>query len=132
MLTLPHSRPLLISGFLGGAALLSGCDSQGPNTACAAPRSIAIQLTVTDSTTGAGIADSAYGLIVSGTYSDSLHHVVPSPTLLIAGDSLGTYSVTVQRPGYADWTRQGVSVSQVGLCGNVLPVALDVPLQPLP
>jgi len=69
---------------------------------------------------------------MAGAYSDSLHHVPPSPTLLIAGDSLGTYSVTVQRSGYADWTRTGVSVTQVGVCGNVLPVALDVPLQPLP
>lgn len=132
MTALSRFRSSLATPLCCLSAGLAACDSAGPNVACAAPRSIAIELSVTDSTTGLGIADSAFGLITDGAYSDSLHHVFPSPTVLIAGESLGTYAVTVGRPGYAAWSRTGIAVTQRGVCGNVVPVALAAPLQPLP
>ncbi len=132
MSALPRFRHALPAALCGLVVALTACDSGAPNSACTAPRSIAIELTVTDSTTGAGIADSAFGQIVAGAYTDSLHHVAPSATLLIAGESLGTYAVSVGRAGYAAWSRSGIAVTRRGLCGNVLPVALAAPLQPLP
>ncbi len=132
MRPMPRFRSGPLAVLACSTALLSACDSQGPNVACTAVRSIAIQLTVTDSVTGVAIADSAFGQVVAGLYTDSLHHVFSSPALLIGGDSLGTYDVTLSRSGYATWTRAGIAVTQVGVCGNVRPVALDALLQPLP
>jgi hypothetical protein len=103
---------------------LIGClnDSSGPNTFCAAPRSIAVQLNVSDSSSGVALADSATGTVVSGGYQDSLHQV--STTTLWGGDRIGTYTVTVQRPAYRAWVMTHVAVSQKGPCGNVIPVDL--------
>ena len=91
---------------------------------CMAPRSIAIALTIVDSVTGAGIADSATGSVTASAYQDSLHHILGFDSLAWAGERLGTYSVTVHRPRYADWTRASVVVSTQGFCGNVIPVPL--------
>jgi hypothetical protein len=113
--------------------LLEGCNSGLPTTGeCAAPNSIAIVLTVTDSVSGDSIADSASGTVTAGAYSDSLHHYLGFPALLAGGDQLGTYAVTVARPGYAPWGRTGVAVTHKGVCGNVEPVVLQARLHPSP
>jgi hypothetical protein len=112
--------------------LAVGCTDYGPNAACTAARSIAIEVRVTDSITGLARADSATGQVQAGSYSDSLVQFDTSTDLLFAGDRLGTYSVTISRPGYVAWSRSGVGVTQRGVCGNVLPVHLDALLQPGP
>jgi hypothetical protein len=61
---------------------------------------------------------------------DTLEH--ENSLTLLGGQLLGTYDVTVQRPGYSGWTQSGVAVTQTGPCGNVEPVNLTAPLQPLP
>jgi hypothetical protein len=123
--------------FLGpvtAAWLLAGCGSSGssgPVAFCTAPRSIAIEVEVHDSITGAARADGATGTVATATYADSLHHD-GSDTTLYSGDRLGTYQVLVQRPGYVDWDRMGIVVSTTGTCGNVLPVRLQARLVPTP
>lgn len=126
------SHTLLRSLPIPALLLAAGCSDYGPNAACAAVRSIAIEVNVTDSITGLARADSATGLVQSGSYTDSLLPYGSTPNLLFAGDRLGTYSVTVSRPGYATWSRTGIAVTNRGACGNVLPVQLDAPLQPGP
>jgi hypothetical protein len=94
---------------------------------CTAPRSIAVILTALDSATHASVADSAHGLVQSGTYVDSLRL---SSGVLEGGTKLGTYEVTVERPGYHQWIRTNVQVTRQGPCGNVIPVLLTALLQP--
>jgi hypothetical protein len=112
--------------------LASACGSQqaAPTGFCTAPAPIAIEATVTDSVSGRPLADSALGLVQAGSYVDSLHHVSTSPALLFGGQRLGTYQVTISRTGYSPWQRSGISVTQTGPCGNVLPVQLNARLQP--
>jgi hypothetical protein len=121
----------LVATFLATALL--ACDNPGPGGFCTAPRSIAVQLDVSDSLTGVGLADSAAGTAVSGGYQDSLHHFgSPPATTLWGGDRIGIYTVTVQRPAYRDWVKANVRVSQVGECGNVIPVDLVARLVHVP
>ena len=116
-----------------GLGLLGGCGTGDPFAGeCSAPRSIAIALTVTDSVSGDSIADGASGTVTAGAYSDSLQHVVGFPALLVGGDRLGTYAISLTRPGYAAWGRAGVAVTHVGVCGNVEPVELVARLQAAP
>ena len=96
---------------------------------CTSVAPIAIEVDVTDSITGLARADSATGIIHSGMRTDSLVRDFSSATLLFGGTTLGTYDVTISRPGYAAWSRSAVAVTQVGLCGNVLPVHLTALLQ---
>lgn len=113
--------PLLLLS-LSGACRPGGV----PIGFCTATRPTAVTLTIVDSVTGAGIADSTTGSAVSGSYQDSLHHLVGLDSVAWAGDQLGTYAVTVHRPRYADWSRANIVVSQLGECGNVIPVLLTV------
>lgn len=99
---------------------------------CMAPRSIAVMMTIVDSVTGAGIADSTTGVAISGSYQDSLHHFVEFDSLAWAGEDLGTYSVTIHRPLYADWNRGNIVVSQVGECRNVIPVLVTARMVRIP
>ena len=110
--------------------IVAACQN-GPTTPpvgyCTAPRSIAVLLAALDSTTRASVADSAHGVVQSGTYVDSLRL---SFDVLEGGTKLGTYQVTVERPGYHQWIRTNVQVTQQGPCGNVIPVELTALLQP--
>jgi hypothetical protein len=111
--------------------LIVGACQNGPTTPpvayCTAPRSIAVLLTPLDSLTRVSVADSAHGIVQSGTYVDSLYL---SFGVLEGGAKLGTYQVTVERPGYRQWIRSNVQVSRQGPCGNVIPVQLTALLQP--
>ncbi|MFN8573040.1 MAG: hypothetical protein U0132_13405 [Gemmatimonadaceae bacterium] len=102
--------------------------STSPLAYCTAPRSIALEITVIDAATGAGLAEGSTGSFQSATGSDSLWHVTGSTTILAGGEHLGVYSATVTHVGYATWSAQGVQVTQQGVCGNVLPVQLTAPL----
>lgn len=113
-------------------ALLSACDGVMPNGLCTAPRSIAIEVDVSDSLSGRGLADSTTGAVQAGSYTDSLQHVSTSATLLLGGNQLGTYTVTVSHAGYVTWVQNGVRVTQRGTCGNVIPVHLAARLSAAP
>jgi hypothetical protein len=107
-----------------------GRDILGPLTGCAAPRSIAITVDVSDAISGRAIADSATGTAHLGATTITLDHY--NTLTLLGGTQLGTYDVMVERPGYRAWTRLGVSVAQTGPCGNVEPVNLSAHMQPVP
>ena len=105
----------------------SACSSStAPKGFCTAPPSIAIEVNVRDSVSGAVLADSAFGTVVTPTYQDSLRQI--NDSLLRGGTQLGTYSVTVHRPSYADWVKSGVRVARTGECGNVIPAELEARL----
>lgn len=98
---------------------------------CTGTRPIAVKVTVLDSISGASVADGAQGIARVGVEVDSLRLSSPPP-VLEGGTKLGTYDVTVDHPGYREWTRSGIVVSQQGACGNPVPVALVARLQPVP
>jgi hypothetical protein len=119
--------------FLTLGLALGACRSatMPPIGFCTAPASVSVIATVTDSVTGAAVADSASGAIQDGTYRDSLR-LVPSTAELVAGTQIGTFTITINRPRYQTWVRSGVRVSQRGPCGNVIPIRIDARLQPAP
>lgn len=117
--------PAVAGAFLGIAG--SACSSSSaPTGRCTAAQSIAVEVTVRDSLSGAALADSAFGTAATPTYHDSLRHV--SDSVLLGGNQLGNYTVTVHRPAYADWVKSGVRVTRTGECGNVMPVDLEARL----
>lgn len=130
-----HYWPSELQRRMAALALLAGtlwvagsCDSRRVIGQCAGVPSRAIVVAVRDSTTGAAIADGAFGTIQSGAKVDTL--TLSDSLLMFGGDRLGTYSVNIEHAGYDTWTRTGVAVTQLSSCGNVLPVQLTARLQP--
>jgi hypothetical protein len=90
--------------------------------------SMAVEVAVRDSITGQAAADSAIGTLVGAGVDDTLRHF--DALTLFGGDQLGTYTVTIDRPGYLTWSATDVHVTKVSECGNVIPVQLSAKLQP--
>jgi hypothetical protein len=110
--------------------ILSSCgsDSSGPTGRCLSVRPLAVVVAVRDSTTGQAAADGAIGTLVGSGVNDTLFH--EDSLTIFGGDQLGTYTVTINRPGDLTWSASEVHVTEVGECGNVLPVQLSAKLQP--
>ena len=102
-------------------ATCQNTQSTQPSGYCLAALSPAVIVTPKDSGTHANLVDSARGVARSGTYVDSLRRV---DSVLWGGAQIGTYNVTVERPGYQQWTRSGVQVTQRTPCG--MPVSVHV------
>ena len=85
-------------------------------------------MTVRDSVSGKAAADNSIGTLVGAGVDDTLFHV--DSLTLEGGTQLGTFTVTIDRPGYLTWIAANVMVTQKGPCGNVLPVQLTARLQP--
>jgi hypothetical protein len=119
----------MLSCVAGVGLVLSSCgsDSQFPIGACAAPKSLAVEVTVRDSISGQAAADGAIGVLTGAAVDDTLAHA--DSLTLLGGDKLGTYTVTIDRPGYLTWIASDVRVTDVGMCGNVVPVKLSAKLQ---
>jgi len=84
-------------------------------------------ISVRDSLSGQPAADGAIGTLVGAGVDDTLEHV--DSLTIRGGDQKGTYTVTIDRPGYLTWSASGVRVTQQGPCGNVIPVELIAKLQ---
>ena len=116
---------------LGAFMVIAGAACSSSHTTsptfCAAPNSIAIEVAVHDSISGALLTDSASGMVANPSAQDLLRHI-PGDTVLFGGNQVGIYTVSVHHPAYADWDTSGVIVSQTGPCGNVLPVNLTARL----
>ena len=123
---------MLLVAVAGAMGCSSSYDGVAPVAYCSATRPIAVIVSVRDSVTLVAKADSATGTVQSGAYVDTLRLYAPGTTDLFGGGQLGTYAVTVQRPGYHPWTRSGVQVSETGPCGNPVSVTVQALLQPLP
>ena len=120
-----------VGSILSLLACAAGCGQPTPPIGyCSAPRSIAVEITVLDSVSLSPRADSAFGVIQAGSALDSLHRFAES--VLYGGTNLGTYQVTIHRPGYRDWSRTNIAVSKQGPCGNTIPVELTARLQHTP
>ena len=103
-----YARPLAV-----GIALpfLGGCDILGVD--CDTGILPAVTVAVVDARTGLPAAEGASGYVQEGAFRDSLRVVrwdaANRPTHLGAADErAGTYTIVVERPGYAPW-----SVTQV-------------------
>jgi hypothetical protein len=101
-----------------------------PIAFCTATTPIAIKVDVRDSVSGRALADSASGTLRAGATTDTL--VRQDSLTLAGGRQVGTYDISIQRPGYRGWTRLGVAATQTGVCGGVLPVDVSARLQSLP
>ena len=118
----PSRLPSLLCGLL----IFTGCQNS-PIAYCSAPQTFAVVLSALDSVSLTSVADSARGVVQSGAYVDSLQLEFG---VLVGGHKLGTYQVTVQRPGYRQWVRTTVQVTHEGACpGTAVPVQLTALLQ---
>jgi hypothetical protein len=131
----PVSRPASarLAALVCLAALLciaSSCSSDGtpPVGFCTAPASLSVIVTVRDSISGQAAADGSLGTLVGASVDDTLHQT--DSLTLLGGDQAGTFTVRIDRPGYLTWTASDVHVTEVGPCGNVIPVELSAKLQP--
>jgi hypothetical protein len=113
---------------LGCIASSCGSDSTPPVGFCAAPRSLSVIVSVRDSITGQAAAEGATGTLVGASVDDTL--LEADSLTLLGGDQTGTFTVRIDRPGYLTWSASGVHVTEVGPCGNVIPVQLSAKLQP--
>lgn len=114
---------------LGLAAV--GCSELLSARGCSAVYIFAIQVYVQDSVSRAMTASGAQLIVRDGAYTDSVSFNQPgtdSQPLEAAGERPGTYTVTVRKSGYQDWTRSNVQVSK-GEC-HVQTVTLTSLLQP--
>jgi hypothetical protein len=131
-LPLSHTPPTRVATLLCLVVLgcvVSACGSDVPTVGfCAAAVSLSVVVTVRDSTSGQAAADGAIGTLVGASVDDTLTQT--DSLTLLGGNQTGTYTVTIDRPGYLTWTASGVRVTQTGPCGNVIPVQLNARLQP--
>ncbi len=100
----------------------------------ASPNRQPIVVEVRDATTGEAAAVGTTGSIRDGEYVSALILPHPDELLTLYSQGLhGTYDVIVQRPGYRDWTRNGVYVRGGDECGgNVSTVTLRANLERAP
>ena len=107
--------------FCAGAVVLSACTSSLDGIpVCTDDFRHGLSVTVVDSVTSAPPA-SAVLIARSGAFVDSVGPATPHPVvqngppvllLFSAGERAGTYDLTVRAPGYRDWTRNGVNVTE--------------------
>jgi hypothetical protein len=119
------------------AVALGACESpSSPRPLACTPNILfGLQVTVIDSITSAP-PSSATLIARSAAYVDSVGPQAPlSPVvdgvvlvLSAASERSGTYDLTVRAPGYRDWTRTGVRVTQEDQC-HVRTVALTARLR---
>lgn len=121
----------MAAGVFGVIAAAACSSSTSPKGFCTAAASVAVEVGVHDSISGADLVDSASGTLATSSLQDSLYHV-PGDTVLFGGTQLGTYTVTVHHPSYGEWIKSGVVVSRTGPCGNVIPVELSARLVRVP
>lgn len=120
---------------LGAAVVVAGVACNSPTSVVCpnVPRALQFALTVyvKDSVTTLPGARGATLIARDGAFQDSVTIPLASFDELpveLAGSRAGTYSVTVRKNGYLDWTKNGVVVSNAG-CG-IDPVTLTAKLQP--
>lgn len=105
-----------------------GLSDKTPVGVCAATAPLAVEITVRDSVSGQAAAEGAIGTLVGTGVDDTLR--VDDSLTMRGGNKLGTYVVTIDRAGYLTWMKSNVHVTEVGACGNVIPVELNARLQP--
>lgn len=120
-----------------GLLVAGGCSSTLPNTACNSTAPLAVTVDVQDALTGTSLAESATGTIQNETtlVVDTLHYYpggIYSGPELAGGRNRGTYDLRIEHPGYRLWTKSQIHVTQLGDCGQTLPVHVDARLDRAP
>jgi hypothetical protein len=99
---------------------------------CSGVGGYAVQVEVRDAVTGASAVEGAVLTVTDGAYADSARGGPGAPPVLAAApERPGTYTATVRRAGYAEWSRTGVRVGRSGSCGTLDVARLTALLQPL-
>ena len=109
------------------ALLFTGVACSDP-TVCTLSFDYGIIVRVEDSLSGASAAFGARLVLRDGAYVDSTAVSFDGLHLSGAGERAGSYTVTVQKPTYHDWTRTNVRVT-ADEC-HVKAVSLTARLQP--
>lgn len=118
----------MVALLAGATCVLASCN-QSISAPCKGVPSRAIIVAVRDSVTGAAAATGADGTVETAGIVDSLQHA--DSVSMFGGSRLGSYDITIQKPGYQTWTASNVDVTVIGSCGIVASVRLDAKLQPL-
>lgn len=112
-----HSWPALASALVAGAIVAASCGrpTDGSEITCSKELRPAIEVDVFDARTGIPAAAGAT-VLLSGSAQDSVTAPTSSGALVIAKVwyedrvKAGSYSVTVRKPGYSDWTQSNIHV----------------------
>jgi hypothetical protein len=110
----------LLAGTAAGCSLITSSD-------CVSIGLYGIQLSVVDKRTNQ-IPNGTVVTVTDGDYRETLW--LNGRVYLGAGERPGSYSVIVEAPGYARWTRDNVRVARAGRCNSIQPVTLSIELQP--
>ena len=84
--------------FLALGWIVSACSSEGVIAACTAAPALSVVVTVRDSISGQAAADGAIGTLVGAGVDDTLTQI--DSLTLSGGNQTGTFTVTIDRPGY--------------------------------
>jgi hypothetical protein len=110
-----------ISGLLtvGALLLVMGCDFG--NKVCPSIVEPAVVVEVRNAATDAPEAQNADGILVEGSYIDTMHVKTETkdgiPLALAGGmGRAGTYAILIEKTGFKTWMRAGVHVDD-GTCG---------------
>ena len=113
-----HSRVATLAALLTIPAI--GCGIFAPKRACTADPKFALQVIITDSTSGSRSASGATVVARDGSYADSVQlRVGPDFDSFFPALGLerpGLYTLSVRKGGYKDWIRNGIRVNS-GNCG---------------
>lgn len=107
----------IVTGGLACGNLLSGPE-------CAPTGALAVDIHIRDAATGLPLTGGAT-VILSGADHDS---VLVTSDRYVGGFVTGTYSVTIRKTGYREFTQNGIVVGR-GRC-DIKTVSLSVALQP--
>lgn len=123
-------RPLVHFTCLGVLGAAWGCSS--PNdVVCTDVAVPAIEVFVRDSASNSFAANGATATAVDGTYTDTNgfpdNYTQPEQAIPLAYERSGTFSVSVTKAGYRNWTTSGVRVTRE-VC-HVRTVTLNARLQ---
>ena len=132
----PHTPIRRLTALATALLAVAGCESHGP-VSCLAGVAPALLIQVTDSTSGTPAAFGAVGVVADGAFLDTLDldglgSTPPESLLVLSGppERPGIYNVTITKPGYLSWQRDGVW-ARAGDC-HVATVLLSARLQPAP
>ena len=123
---------------LGSIVLIAACTAQRQSVApkiCTAVGIPAIELTVRDAVTGAGVARAAEVVAQQWSISGVLvgvdtGYAVDSSTMSI-GEMPGVYDLSLTNPGYVPWARKGVMAPAADAQGcHPVTQLLEADLQP--
>lgn len=97
--------------------LLTACpETPFEGQACTTDVRPAVEVSLVDARTGAGLNANGATLIVrDGAFVDSVRVDFPFPTQVVGGvawERPGRYDVTLRKPGYREWQARGVRVGK--------------------